>query len=312
MTTRGPHPQLNPEWLETFLAVAECGGVLAASRSMHISQPALSARLRRLEDTLGQALFERSAQGMSLTRAGHRLLPVARKLPSLLSEAMAAVDPGGRARPIGPLRLFVSTTLANFVLPSLLADYARTRDIPGLDVRVGNTEEVLGAVRGGRVALGAVEGLTRATGLLLEAFAQEEILPIYSPTRLSREIREKLEKCASARALAQLPLLWRESGSGTRRVVEEAFRRKGVSATALRADFVLGSTLALREGALAGLGVAFLPRRAVAQELASGLLCELTKPTLRIRRTFSWVRTPGAPLPPELEEFRRWVGSRIR
>ena len=83
--------------------------MLAASRAMHVSQPALSARLRRLEDAVGQALFDRSAQGMALTEAGRRLLPVARKLPKVLREALEAVDPAAGARLAGPLRLSAST-----------------------------------------------------------------------------------------------------------------------------------------------------------------------------------------------------------
>lgn len=130
---RNSYPRLDPEWLITFLNVAECGGVLAASRAMHISQPALSARLRRLEDALGQVLFDRSAQGMALTVAGKRLLPTARKLPKVLREAVEAVDPTAATRLAGPLRLSASTTLADFVLPPLLAEYARLNNVSGLN-----------------------------------------------------------------------------------------------------------------------------------------------------------------------------------
>ena len=304
-------PRLDPEWLTTFLSVAEHGGVLAASRAMHVSQPALSARLRRLEDAVGQALFDRSAQGMTLTEAGKRLLPVARRLPKVLREALEAVDPTAGVKLAGPLRLSASTTLADFVLPPLLAEYARTREVSGVELRVGNTDEVLGAVRSGRVALGAVEGLRRAAGLHLEPFANDEIIPVYSPDRLPREVRNKLQKVSRTRDLAQLPLLWREPGSGTRRVIEDAFRRRGVPVSSLRTDFVLGGTLALRGAALAGLGIAFLPRRTIGQELALGRLVAVEKPALRVRRTFSWVLASGA-LPGELENFRRWANARIR
>ncbi|MBC2595783.1 LysR family transcriptional regulator [Ruficoccus amylovorans] len=304
-------PKVDPEWLVTFLTIAECGGVLAASRAMHVSQPALSARLRRLEDAVGQALFDRSAQGMTLTEAGRRLLPVARKLPKVLREAVEAVDPAAGMRLAGPLRLSASTTLADFVLPQLLAEYARTRGVPGLELRVGNTDEVLGAVRSGRVALGAVEGLRRAAGLHLEPFANDEIIPVYSPDRLPRDLQKKLQKVTRVRDLAGLPLLWREPGSGTRRVVEDAFRRRGVPVSELRTDFVLGGTLALRGAALAGLGVAFLPRRTIGQELALGRLAVLEKPGLRVRRTFSWVMVSGT-LPAELEAFRHWANARVR
>ena len=301
---------MDPEWLVTFLTVAERGGVLAASRAMHVSQPALSARLRRLEDAVGQALFDRSAQGMTLTDAGQRLLPVARKLPKVLREAVEAVDPAAAARMAGPLRLSASTTLADFVLPFLLAEYAQTHYVPGLELRVGNTDEVLGAVRSGRVALGMVEGLRRAAGLHLEPFAHDEIVPVYAPDRLPHEILRKLKKIKTVHDLAKLPLLWREPGSGTRRVIEEAFQHEGVPASELRTDFVLGGTLALRGVALAGLGIAFLPRRTIRQELVLGRLTIVEKPVLRVQRTFSWVTASGA-LPAELETFCSWINAHI-
>ncbi|MCP5426337.1 MAG: LysR family transcriptional regulator [Gammaproteobacteria bacterium] len=308
---RNSYPRLDPEWLITFLNVAECGGVLAASRAMHISQPALSARLRRLEDALGQVLFDRSAQGMALTVAGKRLLPTARKLPKVLREAVEAVDPTAATRLAGPLRLSASTTLADFVLPPLLAEYARLNNVSGLELRVGNTDEVLGAVRSGRVALGVVEGLRRAAGLHLEPFAHDEIVPVYAPDKLPPAIRDQLNTLTGVGDLARMPLLWREPGSGTRRVIEEAFRRRGVSVSELPTDFVLGGTLALRGAVLAGLGIAFLPRRAIGQELAEGRLKIVEESNFRVRRTFSWVTAPG-PLPWEMDDFRRWANARMR
>ena len=301
---------MDPEWLVTFLTVAERGGVLAAARAMHVSQPALSARLRRLEDAVGQALFDRSAQGMTLTEAGHRLLPVARKLPKVLREAIEAVDPEAAARLTGPLRLSASTTLADFVLPPLLAKYMQTHRVPGLELRVGNTDEVLGAVRSGRVALGVVEGLRRAAGLHLEPFAYDEIVPVFAPDRLPRNILQKIHDTKTVNDLAKLPLLWREPGSGTRRVIEDAFQHEGVPVSELRIDFVLGGTLALRGAALAGLGIAFLPRRTIVQELMLGRLAVVDKPTLCVQRTFSWVTASGA-LPVELETFCNWINTHI-
>lgn len=303
-------PRLDPDWLLTFLAVAERGGVLAASRTMHVSQPALTARLQRLEDAVGGALFDRSAQGMTLTEAGQRLLPIARKLTGVLREAMEAVDPSAIHGQSAPLRISASTTLGNFVLPPLLAEYARRYGAAGLELRIGNTDAVFGAIRSGRVALGLVEGLRRSPGLRLTAFTQDELIPVYSPDHLPASTREQLEAARTAKDIARLPILWRESGSGTRRVVEEAFKKRGVALSALRVDFVLGSTLALRNAALAGLGIAFLPRRTIGQDLALGLLAEVQKPVLRVQRTFYWVTASGA-LPAELEAFRKWANAHV-
>jgi len=304
-------PRLDPEWLTTFLAVAEHGGVLAASRALHLSQPALSARIQRLEDAVGHSLFDRSTQGMSLTDAGRRLLPVARKLPKVLSEAVEAVDPAAAVRRAGPLRLSVSTTLADFVFPALLTEYVREQELVGMELRVGNTDEVLAAVRSGRVALGAVEGLSRAQGVRLEPFLDDELLPVYSPDKLPKSILAELKEVRSAQAFARLPLLWREPGSGTRRVIEAMFRKRGVSMSSLRMDFVLGGTMAVKGAALAGLGFAFLPRRTIGQELALGQLVEVWKPAMSLKRTFSWV-LPSGELPLELENFHRWVSARFK
>lgn len=311
MTDAAQLPRLDPDWLVTFLAVVEHRGVMAASRALHMSQPGLSARLRRLEEAVGQSLFDRSTQGMVLTEPGRRLVPVARKLTGVLREALEAVDPTVGERVAGPLRIFASTTLADFVLPGLLAEYAQTRPIGGIELRVGNTEEVIGAVRSGRVGLGAVEGLQRIPGLRLEAFAEDVIVPVYAPDKLPDAILRELWQVKTAHDLARLPLLWREPGSGTRRVIEDAFEQHGVSASVLRTDFVLGGTLALRAAALAGLGIAFLPRRTVTQELALGRLAVVREPVFRVHRRFSWVLGSGA-LPSELESFRLWANVRLR
>ncbi|MBC2606069.1 LysR family transcriptional regulator [Pelagicoccus albus] len=303
--------RLDPDWLGTFLAVAEHGGVQAASRSLGISQPALSTRIRKLEEVLGHPVFDRSASGMAITEAGKRLLPVARKLSVLMAEAIEAVDPQRASATPAKLRFSASTTLADYVFPNLIADYARVRKIEGVDLRVGNTDEVLAAVRAGRVSLGAVEGLTRASGLHLEAFAQDEIIPVYSNSNTPKALRKALSAARTAKDVAKLPILWRESGSGTRRVVAERFRQNGVSSGSLNRSFVLGGTLAQKAAALAGLGIAFLPKRAIGQELALKSLQVLQIPELAIHRTFSWVLPPGS-LPPELEHFRRWVDSEMQ
>ena len=309
MTT--PLPRLDPEWLTTFLAISEHGGVLAASRALHLSQPALSARIQRLEDAVGQSLFHRTSQGMTLTDAGKRLLPVARKLPTLLREALETVDPENTLPQTAPLRLSASSTLSDFVFPTLIAEYARTHAIAGVELRSGNTDEVLAAVRSGRVNLGAVEGLTRAAGLHLEPFLHDEIVPVYSPEHLSSELIPTVSKAVSLETLRQLPLLWREYGSGTRRVIEDTLSHSGIRIQTLKPQYVFGSTMALKNAALAGLGIAFLPRRILQQELALHRLSIMNTKGLEIRRTFSWV-LPSGDLPPELHSFYQWVLAHFR
>jgi DNA-binding transcriptional LysR family regulator len=288
-----PLDRLDSTALAVFLAVADHGGALPAARAIGRSQPAVSSRIRELEDRLGTALFFRSARGMALTEAGRELVGYARRTRALLAEAERRVShraAGGGGR----LVLATSTTPAAFVLAPLLADFAARRDCRGIDLHVGNTEQVLAAVREGIAPLGVVEGLGRASGVSLQPFLDDELVPVFAPDRADPELRRAASAVGSALDLAALPILWRESGSGTRRVVEQALARAGVPLSALRYDFVLGGTLAIKAAALAGLGVAFLPRCAIEQELALQRLVPVgPRRGLRIARQFRWAMPAG-------------------
>lgn len=296
---------LDAEALAIFLAVTEHGGVLAAARAIGRSQPAVSERIRQLEETLGVALFIRSARGMEPTAAGRELTGYARRVQALLAEA-AKVGAGVSSR-VGRLVLAASTTPASFLLPPLLAEFARRQPVDGIELRVGNTEDVLTAVREGVAPLGVVEGLGRAPGVSLKPFREDVILPVYAPTRVTPELARAIAAIRTPRDVAALPLLWREPGSGTRRIVETALVSAGVPMRALRFEVVLGSTLALKAAALAGIGVAFLPRCAIAQELLLGQLTPLPVVRgLRVKRLFRWA-LPAGGVPEPMAAFQRYA-----
>lgn len=295
-------PALDPALLPTFLAVLDAGRISAAAKTVHLSQPAVTAQIRRLEEALGAPLFVRSVRGVTPTEAGQRLATHARALRRLLDEAIADVSPGpgdGDAR-LGPLVVAASTTIAAHLLPSLLAQFRAVHPDVGLRLRVGNTEEVVEHVRAGRAPLGLVEGHRRAAGIRLEPFVDDEIVAIVggggarvgdAPFRLRR-----------ASDLAEVPLLWREPGSGTRAVVERALRQAGVhrhaptrsghAADGAR-DVELGSTEAVVGGVVAGLGVAFVSRRSIRAHLAAGLVRLVPGLELVIKRTFYWALPAG-------------------
>lgn len=296
---------LDADALVVFLAVAEHGGVLAAARAIGRSQPAVSERVRQLEETMGVALFLRTARGMTPTPAGRDLIGYARRVQALLAEA-ANVGDRGRAG-AGRLVMAASTTPASFFLPTLLAQFARDHAVAGIELRVGNTEDVLTAVREGVVSLGMVEGLGRAPGVSLKPFREDIIMPVFAPARVDAGLAKAIAAARSPRDVAALPLLWREPGSGTRRIVETALVSAGVPMRALRFDTVLGSTLALKAAALAGIGVAFLPRCAIAQELLLGQLTPLPAIRgLRVKRLFRWA-FPAGGVPEPMAAFQRYA-----
>lgn len=277
--------ELEPVLLSTFLAVLDAGRVSAAARTLHLSQPAVTAQLRKLEEALGTSLFVRSVHGVTPTEAGLRFAEHARGVRRALEDAVAAVTE--KSEPGGDLHIGASTTIAAHVLPSLLAGFRAIHRDVALRIHVGNTEQIVGEVRSGRVPFGLVEGHARAAGVRLEPFLDDEIIVI-----VGRDSPYVLRK---AKDLESVPILFREPGSGTRAVVERALGKAGVKRRSIRArDVELASTEAILGGAVAGLGVAFVSRVSARAHLAAGLVREVPGLDLVVRRTFRWALPAGA------------------
>ncbi len=219
----------------------------------------------------------------------------------------------GGAAPVEPLTLAASTTSAAHVLPSILARYQQSgNSLARFTLRVGNTEQVLGWVRDGTVPLAIVEGQPKARGFHLELFRQDELLPVWAPATLPADVAARIAGMRRPADIADLPILWREEGSGTRRVVEVALEKARVPTQAWSSGCQFGGgTDAVKAATLAGLGVAFLPRCAITVELQNGILRPLPLKSLRIPRAFRWV-TCGSGLSGVAAAFRRFAQREVK
>jgi DNA-binding transcriptional LysR family regulator len=277
-------PPLDPDLLPTFLAVVQHGRISAAARAVRLSQPAVTARIHRLERAVGAPLFVRSVRGVEPTAAGQRLAERAREIERLLGTALDEL--GGPDRADGPLAIGASMTISAHVLPPALARFrARHPRVP-IEVRTANTKEVVEAVRSGELPLGLVEGTARAVGVRLESWLDDELVAVMSPSAPFSVRRDE--------DLLEVPIIWREAGSGSRAVVAAALRRAKLRNGPARLDPVLGSNGAVIGAAGAGLGVAFLSRWSLAPLLASARLRTIPGLSLSIRRSFQWALPAGA------------------
>src|SRR5579885_2294134 len=113
-------PQLDSDLLRTFLAVAKAGSVSGGAARLFRTQSAVSLQVQKLEETVGQRLFERHGRGVSITAAGDQLLPVARRVIETLDQALVAMRGADIAREI---RLGVPEEYGDTILPSILAAF---------------------------------------------------------------------------------------------------------------------------------------------------------------------------------------------
>ena len=277
--------RLDPRKLETFRVVAQTRKISSAAKLLHLSQPAVTAQIRALEEECGRPLLVRSSKGVAPTDWGLRLLEAARQVHALLGAVETAFQ--DEPEQDEEVVLGASMTTAAYVVPPLVAGYRALHAKVPFRLQVSNTARVLEWVAEGRVPLAIVEGRLRSPRVHLERYLDDELVAV-----VASGVRE-LSGISRAADLGRVPLLLREPGSNTRAVVEEALAPVLGSRQVRRSELLFGSNQSIKMAAVAGLGVAFVSRWSVQLEVGAGTLRILPLRDLRIVRAFSWAT--GAP-----------------
>lgn len=239
--------------LRMFRAIARTGSVAAAAEAVHSVPSNLSARIRKLEEEMGAALFVREPRGMRLTPAGEVLLDYAERILALADEARNAVaETVGEG---GVLRLASMESTAAVRLPPVLAAFAAAHPKVRLTLSTGTSEGMLQAVLERRADLAFVGGPVRHDRLVGEAvFVEELVLAV--PAGITSEEQ------ANTRAM----LVFR-SGCAYRARTEAWLRRRGEPP---RQVMEFGTLDGLLGCIAAGMGVSLLPRVVVERPHLAG------------------------------------------
>ena len=251
--------------LRIFVAVAERQHVTRAAQALNLAQSAASAAVAGLESRHGVTLFHRVGRGVELTQAGSQFLLEARAVLARAADAEAMLDEfGGLQR--GSLLVQASQTIAGYWLPRHLVAFRKAH--PRIDLRlvVGNTAQVVVAVRDGIAELGFVEGAVDDPLLVREAIARDQMLLVVGSDHpwVGRSGPNAAELMAADWVL-------REPGSGTRSVFEAEWTRLGIERQ-LRVVLELPSNEAVRAAVEAGAGATVLSASVAAASLEAGLL----------------------------------------
>jgi len=276
--------QLENFRLKVFRAVAEQLSFHKAAKLLFLTQPAVTLQIKALEDDLGIRLFDRAGGHVSLTRQGTLLLRHAQKLAALASEAEQELA-AAQGQLAGNLEIGVSTTIAQYVLPRLIAAFLAENRRLQLSLQSGNTEEIVQLLVQDKVSIGLIEGPSREQGVRIEPFMQDELVlitpPDFESDRLSRD------------QLMASNLLMREQGSGSRRVVERALEKAGVALKSFKNVMALDSTEAIKSAVEAGLGIGFVSRWAISKELELRALKVVEVDGIEVTRHFSLALRAG-------------------
>jgi molybdate transport repressor ModE-like protein len=292
---------LDPSRLRLLVEVKRRGSISAAAAACRMGQPSATKHLQTLEAAVGDRLVERHGRASRLTEAGEVVAAHAQRVLDTLEgmqEELRALRDAER----GTLALAASTTPGSYVLPSILQCFADRHPRVDVDVVIGSSAWVAERVARREVQLGLAGELELPEGVIAEPFLDDEIVGIAAPGAL--DLRGG---CAPVSALGDRTLLVREHGSSTRAVSERHLARAGCRPAK---RWELDSNEAIKRSVAAGLGIGFVSRLVVADELDRGELVSFrldgSEP---MRRSIYLLRPDGREATPSERAFIRTLCS---
>jgi DNA-binding transcriptional LysR family regulator len=283
--------------LRSFLAVVRTGSVSAAASELVVTQPSVSAAVGALSREVGVELLERDGRGVRPTPAGHEFAAYAADVIGLLDEGRRAAHAAEASSGLG-LRIAAVTTAAESFVPPLMQAFATLHPEVGLGLEVGNRDRVLAIVLGHEADVAIAGRPPRDARIESHAILPNQLVLITAaddPLAGGNPLR--------ADELEGRRWLLREPGSGTRLVNEEFLAGAGIAVETL----TLGSNGAIKQAARAGLGVSFVSRDAVSNELDAGLLGVIPLISGPAARHWYAMHSSVGPSRPVVAEFMDFV-----
>lgn len=257
---------MNFQHVRSFCAIVSEGSFSRAAERLGLTQPTISAQIQSLEKGLHTRLFERSAQGISLTQSGRVFHNYALQIMELTGRAEQAMDElQGLTR--GRVELGASTVPGHYVLPQALALFKAKATGVHVSLEVSNTQEVRHGVREGRFELGMVGERVRDERLTYTPVVRDRLRVVMRPEHpLAGKERLTLEE------FRRQPLIVREVGSGTRATLEHAVAVQGLDPAGQQVFLELSSAESIKTALRSVDAVAVLSEWAVKDEERMGLL----------------------------------------
>ncbi|MBV8272434.1 MAG: LysR family transcriptional regulator [Cupriavidus sp.] len=266
--------------LQVFVSVAQHGSTIAAADALAMSQSAVSASLAELERALNGPLFDRVARRLAINEAGRQFFPRALSLLDQAQELERFASEGGVQ-----LRIAASNTIGSYILPALLAGFRNAQTGPcALDMRIGNTLDVLQALLKFEADIGLIEGTSHERDLRSVHWCDDEMVVVVGPTHPLALVGEQSEQLHDM--LCDADWIVREPGSGTREIIEA---RLVPELGALRFALELGNAEAIKRAVMSGFGVSCLSLHVVRDEIERGQLVALRNGLPRVIRPLQLV-----------------------
>ncbi|MFJ7940775.1 LysR family transcriptional regulator [Peribacillus sp. NPDC096622] len=270
--------------LKTFVTLVEVKNFTKTAEILLMSQPSVSLHIKKLEEEFQTKLFLRSPKFLKVTLTGEILYDRAKQMITIYEQTRQDIQEHDRSIK-GELKIGASFTIGEYILPSLLIDLQE--DYPELELQVviGNTEEIVQAVRLYKVDIGLIEGQTNEKELSVHPFMQDELFIVSSNTH---ELANKDE--VEITDLHDQAWVTREVGSGTREYLNHVIRSNGLKTKSI---LTISSNQGIKETLIKnGAGLALLSRSVIERDVQNKILSIIQVKDESFNRTLSYVYSP--------------------
>lgn len=289
--------------LETFIEVANSKSFSRAAEKLYITQPTVTNHIQNLEKELGTLLINRSGKNISLTEAGSLLYKYAINI--INSCEMAKFDLAvHKGRIQGHLNIFSSSVPRKYILPTIISDFSNNYPEVSFTLSQKDSKNVVNSILDGDTDFGIVGAKYPYNSLNYIDLMEDQLMlitpntnlyskPNYSSLKLDTILKEKF--------------IFREEGSGTRSLLENKLMSKGIDTNKLTILAYIEDTETIKELVSLGLGISFISKKAVKDDVELGKYKVYYIDKLDLNRKFYFVYHNKRQLSPLNETFKKFV-----
>ena len=278
--------------LKIFKVVADVKSFSKASELLFLTQPTITQQIKKIENYLGITLFKRDKKGVYLTREGKEFYKYVEKILEdyrLLEEKISDL----KLRKSSSLFLGASSTIGEYLLPTLLTDFFNSKGYIKTNLFIGNSKEVEEGILSKTFYIGLVEDEITSSKFVKYKFYEDEIVLIASS-------KNRIEDEIDLSDVSKFKIIFREKGSGTRNTVQKFLKKKNINISPI---MEVGSSKAIAKIVENSSLLGFVSRLVIGDKVKEGKLKIIKINGLSIKRNFYYITQKNINLPKLEREF---------
>lgn len=253
---------MNLYYLKSFYVTVKSNSISKAAKTLHLTQPGLSLQLQSLEKDLGVCLLNRSNKGVELTEAGQVLFDYADTILALQENVERDISNIKEERK----KLMVGSckAIGEYALPCSIYMFKNDNKHIDIQMEISNTSDVVSSLENRKINLGITSDMPTSKKISAKKITSDRLLLVTSLPLVKDRI--------SIDELLHLPLIFREQGSGTRKIIQDHLKQISLASSDLNIIYELNSMEAIKTSVISGKGISFIPEMSIKRELKDGVL----------------------------------------